>query len=135
MDASTAKLESLQMLKQWSIWLLTLESAICALLWNSLDVEGMRRVPEVFLHLGWLSFGLSVITATILVNRIPMLIEGLAEDVSDRSILLHPTKILGANIRLRFLVRAEYFLFLLGILFLFIFVLNQGLGVISPTQN
>ena len=135
MDHSSSKLESLKMLKEWSIWLVTLQSAICALLWDRLDVEGMRRFPEVFLHLGWLSFGLSVITATILINRIPILIEGLAEDVSDRSILLHPVKVLSANIRLMFLVRAEYLLFLLGIFFLFVFVLNQGLGIISPAQN
>lgn len=123
------------MLKEWSTWLFTLQTAICTLLWERLDFNGMRSMPEFFLYLGWFSFGLSIIIATVLISRMPVLIESLGNDVSDKSILHYPINILGMRIRLKFLVRAEHLLFLLGVLFVFIFILNKGLGVVLPAQN
>ena len=36
MDKAQAKLESLKMVKDWSSWLIALQTAICAFLWNVL---------------------------------------------------------------------------------------------------
>ncbi|MEQ8970812.1 MAG: hypothetical protein RIE73_10500 [Coleofasciculus sp. C1-SOL-03] len=131
MDQGLSKLESLKMLKEWSIWLFSIQTAICTLLWERLDFKGIRIIPNVFLHLGWFSFGFSVIIATVILSRIPVLIENLGNDVSDSSVLHQPLKILGIKLRLKFLVRAEHILFLLGVFFVFIFILNKGLGVVS----
>lgn len=136
MDKASAKSQSLEMLKGWSTWLLTLEVAICTVLWDvlafdeALGIAQMMRFPDMFLYFGWFAFGFSVVVATILVGSIPGLHERLADDISDRSIFYYPVDILGFRCRLRFLVAAEHILFLLGVLLVFIFVLSQGLGLV-----
>ena len=67
MDRSNARLESLKLVKEWSVWLITLQTAICTFLWNVLKeqrIKGMS-LSGMSLHLGWLAFSLSVIIATL----------------------------------------------------------------------
>jgi hypothetical protein len=135
MDRSLSKLESLKILKEWSKWLFTIQTAICTLLWERLGFQGMRRIPEAFLHLSWLSFALSLIIATVIISQMPVLIESLDKDISDRSILHYPINILGTRLRLKSLVQAEHIFFLVGVFFVFIFILNKGLGVVPPAQH
>ncbi|MEB3280947.1 MAG: hypothetical protein VKK42_18690 [Lyngbya sp.] len=136
MDKGVSKLESLKMLKEWSTWLFTIQTAICTLLWQRLNFNGMRKMPEVFLHLSWFSFAFSVIIATVLISQISGVIESLSnDDVSDRSILHYPINFGKIRLNLKFLVRAEHIFFLIGVFFAFIFILNKGLGIVSPAAN
>src|SRR5918912_2090444 len=85
MDRAQASLESLRLLDSWSKWLVTLQSAICALLWQPLNQQPPAEWPGTLLFLGWSAFCLSVITSTVLLGRLPTLVERLAEESASTS--------------------------------------------------
>ncbi len=130
MDNRQDKLESLKLVKEWSVWLITLQTGLCAFLWNVLKEQRMKDMSGISLHLGWLAFSLSVVIATVLVSRLPIPIEKLTDlssDSSNKSILAYPLPVLGINIKVKTLLAAEHLCFLVGILFVIIFIIREGL--------
>src|ERR671927_118118 len=80
MDRAQASLEALRLLDSWSKWLVTLQSAICALLWQPLKQQPSLEWPSTLLFLGWGAFCFSVVSSTVLLGRLPTLVEALADD-------------------------------------------------------
>ena len=125
MEKSQAKLESLKMVKEWSSWLIALQTAICAFLWNVLKALEIKSWLDFFLYFGWFAFSLSLLIATVLVSRLPYMIENLPESSSDRSVLSEPISIIGGQIRLKSLLIAEHICFIIGVLCLVIHIARQ----------
>src|SRR5262245_40174253 len=107
MEKAQAKLESLKMVKEWSAWLIALQTAICAFLWNVLKALEIKSWLDFFLYFGWFAFSLSLLIATILISRLPSMIENLPESSSDRSVLSEAVSIVGIKIRLKSFLIAE----------------------------
>ena len=125
MDEAQAKLESLKMVKEWSTWLIALQTAICAFLWNVLKTLEIKSWLDVFLYFGWFAFSLSLLIATVLVSRLPYRIESLPESSPDRSVLSEPVAILGGKVRLKTFVMAEHVCFIVGVLCLVTHIARQ----------
>src|SRR5919108_4866136 len=83
MERAQARLEALKLLDSWSKWLVTLQSAICALLWQPLKQQTLGRWPSILLFLGWSAFCLSVITSTLLLAHLPTIVEALADEAAE----------------------------------------------------
>jgi hypothetical protein len=126
MEKAQAKLESIKMVREWSTWLIAIQTTVCAFLWNILKERGLKDLSGITLHCGWLAFSFSIIIATVLISRLPTLIENLAdESSSDKSIFTYPLRILGINLNLKILLIAEHVCFLLGVLLIIIFVIMR----------
>ena len=125
MDKAQAKLESLKMVKEWSSWLIALQTAICAFLWNVLKALEIKSWLDVFLYFGWFAFSLSLLIATVLVSRLPYMIEKLPESSSNDSVLTDPVSILGIRVRLRTFLIAEHVCFIVGVLCLVTHIARQ----------
>src|SRR5919202_4376737 len=119
MDRAQASLESLRLLDSWSKWLVTLQSAICALLWQPLKQQPSTQWPSTLLFLGWGAFCLSVITSTVLLGRLPTLVEALADDAELRSSTRSPRvlarALLGQHVTVGHVVTIQHVLFVLGV--------------------
>ena len=109
MDKTGLTVESLKLLQDWSKWLVTLETAICAALWPKLTGGGE---PPASLYLGWMMFWASIVTAAILLISISVYVRRV--DTSGDSDFR----------KVRVLVGIEY-AFFLGGLFCFAWRLAQ----------
>ncbi len=140
MDKVDLQLESLKMTKEWSVWLVALQAAICGFLWNSLKENPLIRTfntPQfefgkywefsplgVILHLAWLLFALSLLAAAFLLLHLPGMIENLKKnEEAAESVMAMKAPLMGEGISIRALVFAEYFLFLAGVVLTALFVL------------
>lgn len=104
MADSDLRLESLKLLRDWSMWLLTIEAAICAALWKT----GALKVGA-WAFAGWGAFCLSVMVAAVLLIVVPSVVQRGSDGVDNRSVQL--------------LASAECGLFLVGVLCLIIHAL------------
>lgn len=131
MDKIDLQLESLKMTKEWSVWLVALQAAICGFLWNSLKENPLLllsdsglNAPGLILHLAWLLFALSLLAAAFLLLHLPGLIENLKKnEEAAESVMAMKAPLMGGGISIRALVFAEYFLFLTGAVLTAVFVL------------
>jgi hypothetical protein len=133
MERAQAWLESLKLLDSWSKWLVTLQSAICALLWQPLKQQVPGRWPGTLLFLGWSAFCLSVITSTVLLARLPTIVETLADDAAGigpanpyQQVRARP--LLGERITVGHVVTVQHALFVVGVALVLLFVLNRPGG-------
>jgi hypothetical protein len=136
MTKEEAQLESLKMTKEWSIWLIALQSSICTFLWGVLKEQlgvletlqqsgqnySLIKFQVVVLHFGWLAFAVSVLVAIILVSRMPVLIEQFSNGPDDKPKAYYFST--------KTLMTMEYAFFLLGVMFILIFVLRRFLHAI-----
>ena len=100
MGPSDLRVEAYKLLQDWSKWLVTLETAVCAGLWPSLT--GPQN-PPLSLVAGWVLFACSIVTAAVLLVLIPYVIGQLGSGRQSG----------GRGIRTA--VAVEYGLFLLGV--------------------
>ena len=132
-DRAQASLESVKLLDSWSKWLVTLQSAICALLWQPLKQQPPVAWPGTLLFLGWSAFCLSVIASTVLLGRLPTLVEPLADEAAEvrsstRSPPVRARALLGQRITVGHVVAVQHVLFVLGVALVLLFVLNRPAG-------
>ena len=93
--------ESYQQLHEWSKWLVTIETAICAALWPKLTESPNS---PFFLYLGWLMFVGSIISASGFLILLAFFVQRIEKpNNKDNSIV-------------KLLVSTEYGFFFLGIL-------------------
>ncbi len=104
MTNGDARLESLKLLRDWSMWLLTIEAAICTALWKI----GALKV-SAWAFAGWGAFCLSAMVASVLLIVVPGVVQKGSEGVENKSV--------------RRLALAECGLFLVGVLCLMIHAL------------
>ncbi len=133
MERAQAWLESLKLLDSWSKWLVALQSAICALLWQPLKQQPSVGWPAALLFLGWSAFCLSVIASTVLLGRLPNLVEALGDEAAEprpstRSSPVRARALLGRRITVGHLVTVQHVLFVLGVTLVLLFVLNRPAG-------
>lgn len=104
MADSDLRIESLKLLRDWSMWLLTIEAALCTALWRAgaLKVSGWAFA-------GWGAFCLSVMVASVLLIVVPSVVQKGSDGVD--------------NERVRQLALAECGLFLVGVLCLIVHAL------------
>jgi Trk-type K+ transport system membrane component len=126
MEKSSARLESIKMVKEWSVWLVTLQGAACTVLWQPLKQQSVEQSLGYFLLLlGWLTFVLSIITATVLLGLLPRVVESLADQDSrlyDKRVSSLPVY---RKITISHFMFVEHALLIIGILFILIFVLAR----------
>ena len=124
MEKSSARLESIKMVKEWSVWLVTLQGAACTVLWGPLKQQSVEQSLGYFLLLfGWLIFVLSIITATVLLGLLPRVVESLADEdlrLDDKKVSALPVY---RKITIGHFMFVEHALLIIGILFIFVFVL------------
>jgi hypothetical protein len=77
MDELDQRIESLKLLQDWSKWLISLETGVCALLWPKLT-EGKSPCP---LYVGWLMFWASIIAAAFLLIAISFVVSQRGDSV------------------------------------------------------
>jgi hypothetical protein len=121
------QLESLKMLKEWSVWLIALQAALCAFLWNVLKTFAGANWFEKSVYVAWFAFSISLIIATVLVSRLPRQIEGLADAPAEGSVFTRRVVVVGLRIKLRTLLILEHTFFLLGVAFVIIHVVVQAI--------
>ena len=63
------RVKSLELLRDWRVWLLTVEAAICTALWKT---SALKSSGWAFA--GWTAFGLSAMTASILLIVVPSVV-------------------------------------------------------------
>jgi hypothetical protein len=114
MTKDEVNLEALKMAKDWSTWLILIQTGVCAFLWNVLKNPELTSYQSFFLHCGWFAFSISVVIATILVSRLPSLIEEYTKEEPPEGSVIQS--------RLKHLFIAEHTCFLLGILSVIIFI-------------
>lgn len=120
------RLESLKMIKEWSVWLVVIQTSICTLLWNVIKekVDATDNAYKIYqlvsLHSGWLAFAVSVIIGVLIVISLPMIIETLKTKLPDETILNSQLKFLGW--KLERAIKAEFFFFLAGVILVVIFM-------------
>src|SRR5260221_42106 len=121
------------MVKEWSVWLLTLQGGACTVLWQPLKQQSVEHsLGSVLLLLGWLSFGLSIITATVLLGLMPGVVESLTDEDSrlyKKQVSTYP---LFRNITIGHFMFVEHALLIVGILLIFVFVITRQMKVSSP---
>jgi hypothetical protein len=141
-NEDAAQLESLKMTKDWSVWLILLQSSICTFLWDVLkgQLEVLHKVVhsppplpvelqnisvttlkwQIFvMHLSWLSFAASVVTAIILVSRLPSLIKQIPLKNAHNQESSPKT-----------LMTMEFGFFLFGVLLIVVFIIWRFVGAI-----
>jgi hypothetical protein len=121
------QLESLKMLKDWSVWLIALQAALCAFLWNVLKTFAAANWFEKSVFVAWFAFSLSLIIATVLVSRLPGQIESLANSPAEESVFSRRVSVAGVTIKLRTLLILEHTFFLLGVAFVILHVAVQAI--------
>jgi hypothetical protein len=92
---SGLRLEALKLLRDWSVWLLTIEAAICTALWKTGALTGKWSFA------GWSAFCLSAMAASVLLIVVPDVAQNNSDGVDNHMV--------------RRLARAECGLFLIGI--------------------
>jgi len=103
--------DSLKLLQDWSKWLITLQTAICASLWPKLASTPAPGAPSPspILYVAWMMFWASILAAAVLLLCISIFVRRVDES-GDRDIK-----------KIWALVGVQYGFFLLG---LFCFALN-----------
>lgn len=64
------QLEALKLLKDWSVWLLTIEAGICTALWTTDALKGSGLA-----FAGWSAFCLSAMVASVLLLKLPGVVQ------------------------------------------------------------
>lgn len=63
---------ALELLADWSKWLVTVQIAVCTVLWNVLKQQQEQLAAwRLLLVLGWLAFALSILAASLLLAMVP----------------------------------------------------------------
>ena len=120
MDAD-ARAKQLELLAEWSRWMVALESAVCALLWEPLKQQSAAQFPfGRGLLWAWTAFALSVICATVLLGRLPWLTPALLQPPSGEPLPRRSRR------ELLMLALAQHALFLIAVLLLVGFVLRRA---------
>jgi hypothetical protein len=114
--------KQLELLAEWSRWMVGLESAICALLWEPLKQQSAAHFPFGRGMLwAWTGFALSTVCATVLLGRLPWLIPALLKSqLGEGPLPAKPRRELLA------LALAQHVLFLVAVLLLVGFVLRRA---------
>ncbi len=117
-----ARAKQVELLAEWSRWMVALESAVCALLWEPLKQQSAGHFPfGRGLLWAWAAFALSTLCATVLLGRLPWVVPGLLQSPSGGE----PTN--GRPGReLRMLAVAQHLLFLIAVLLLLGFVFRRA---------
>lgn len=114
-DDSSNQLDALQALKDWSSWLVSIQTAVLALL--ALWGEDKALLPDKTARLVFLFFGLSIFFATFVLAGIPSIMQRLSGKVNIYKIPLFEWLPAGAGwLRtLWFFAFMEHILFLIGL--------------------
>ncbi|MFL5496084.1 MAG: hypothetical protein ACJ8DC_16995 [Gemmatimonadales bacterium] len=117
-----ARAKQVELLAEWSRWMVALESAVCALLWEPLKQQSAAQFPFGRGMLwAWAGFALSTVCATILLGRLPWLTPALLQpEPGGESLRARPRR------ELLILALAQHALFLTGVLLLVGFVLRRA---------
>ena len=118
MPETNLRFESLKLLRDWSVWLLTVEAAICGALWKADVLWG-----HFWALAGWTAFCLSAMVASVLLIAVPSVVRTL--DAPDNP----------GHKRVRMLAWAECGLFLIGVLCLIVYVLNHPAPKANPNSS
>lgn len=125
------KVESLKMLKEWSVWLIAIQAGICTFLWPVLKELSKRNPPphwyEKSLYAGWFAFSVSLVLATLLVSQLPSHLETVAERCSGASILSEKIPIAFIPMTLKTLLVLEHVFFLAGLVSVIVHVAQQAI--------
>jgi hypothetical protein len=122
MEDGDSRAKQLELLAEWSRWMVALESAVCALLWEPLKQQSAVHFPfGRGLLWAWAAFALSTLCATVLLGRLPWIMPGLLRSQSAGE------PALGRSGReLRILALAQHLLFLVAVLLLLGFVFRRA---------
>ncbi len=83
MSDADARAKQVELLAEWSRWMVALESAVCALLWEPLKQQSAAQFPFGRGMLwAWAGFALSIVCATVLLGRLPWLTPALLQPQS-----------------------------------------------------
>jgi len=134
MEKTDLRLESFKMIREWSTWLVGIQTVICGFLWNVLKENPLflaefRGMPNpsftgMILHLAWLAFAFSLVTAAFTLISLPKLVETLKqEDGAAESVFAMQANVWGGKMNLRTLVGAQHILFFIGVVLAALFVI------------
>jgi hypothetical protein len=123
-----ARAKQVELLAEWSRWMVALESAVCALLWEPLKQQSAAQFPfGRGILWAWTGFALSTLCATVLLGRLPWLIPALLQpQAGGERLPARPRR------ELLTLALAQHALFLSGVLLLVGFVLRRAAQQTGP---
>ena len=122
MSDADARAKQVELLAEWSRWMVALESAVCALLWEPLKQQSAAQFPFGRGMLwAWAGFALSIVCATVLLGRLPWLTPALLQPRSAGE----PSPA-GPRRELLVLALAQHVLFLSAVFLLVGFVLRRA---------
>jgi hypothetical protein len=120
MSEADPRAKQLELLAEWSRWMVALEAAVCALLWEPLKQQSAGHFPfGRGLLWAWTGFALSTVCATVLLGRLPWLAPALLQPQSGGE----PAR---PRRELLLLALAQHTLFLIAVLLLLGFVLRRA---------
>jgi hypothetical protein len=126
MDKTQLQLEALKMIKDWSAWLVGIQTVICGFLWNALKENPILAASEIkdalnpsitgiILHLGWLAFVISLLIAAFTLLRVPRLVETLKQGEDEtESVFAMQADLWGRKLKMKTLAGTQFFFFLAG---------------------
>jgi hypothetical protein len=122
MSDAGARAKQVELLAEWSRWMVALESAVCALLWEPLKQQSAAQFPFGRGMLwAWTGFALSIVCATVLLGRLPWLTPALLHSQpGGEPFPARPRR------ELLTLALAQHALFLTAVLLLVGFVLRRA---------
>jgi len=121
MPDADARGKQVQLLAEWSRWMVALESAVCALLWEPLKQQSAGHFPfGRGLLWAWTAFALSTLCATVLLGRLPWIVPALHSQSDGDLATGKPGR------ELRILAVAQHLLFLIAVLLLLGFVFRRA---------
>jgi len=122
MSEADTRAKQLELLAEWSRWMVALESAVCALLWEPLKQQSAGHFPfGRGLLWAWTGFALSTLCATVLLGRLPWLMPAMLQaQPGGEPLGAKPGR------ELRMLALAQHALFLIAVLLLVGFVLRRA---------
>lgn len=126
-DTDTLRLEALKLLREWSVWMVAVQTGLIGFL-ISLLLQSQIRLGSIYIKGAVICFGLSIIFAAWVLGAIPSIIQRLNSDergiyaigIFDLPLLRH--------LRLGWFSFFEHLGFLLGLLALIVSVTLREIG-------
>ena len=126
-DADTLRLEALKLLREWSVWMVAVQTGLIGFL-ISLLLQSKIRLGSLYIKGAVICFGLSIIFAAWVLGAIPSIMQRLNSDergiyaigIFDLPLLRH--------LRLGWFSFFEHLGFLLGLLALIVSVTLREIG-------
>ena len=126
-DTDTLRIEALKFLREWSVWMVAVQTGLTGLL-VSLLLQGKIKLGSIYIKGAVICFGFSIISATCVLGAIPSIVQRLNLDrrgiykigIFDLPILRH--------LNLGWFSFFEHFGLLLGLLALIVSVTLREIG-------